>query len=66
MQKPEILICLYAYYPFANSNTNVMLPLIEKLSEKYIINIVTQNNNNRAPAYEMRDNIRIYRYKTAE
>ena len=63
MQKEPILICLYAYFPFENAITNVMLPLIEKLSRSYEVHILTQNWNGCAPEYEVDErNVIIHRY----
>lgn len=64
MSLPKILIALYAYYPFANANTNVILPLIKELSKSYEISIVSKNNNNTAPDFELLDGVCVYRYKT--
>ena len=64
MKKEPILICLYAYYPFENANTNVMLPLIDALSKEYEVHILTQNRNNSAPFDETTsDGIYVHRYK---
>ena len=61
--KSEILVCLYAYFPFANANTNVMLPLIKRFTKDYIVNILTLNNENKAAEFEAVDGINIYRFK---
>jgi hypothetical protein len=39
-----------------------MLPLIEKLCDTYHVSILTENNNNKEPNYEMGDDISVYRY----
>ncbi len=62
MKKSPILICLYAYFPFENANTNVLLPLIKKLSEKYEVHILTKNRDNTAPCHEVMDGIHVHRY----
>lgn len=64
MKKEPILICLYAYFPFENANTNVMLPLIKKLAETYEVHILAENRDNTAPYDEiMSDGIYVHRYK---
>lgn len=64
MKKEPILICLYAYYPFENANTNVMLPIIRALSEEYEVHILTENRDNTALHEEITsDGIHIHRYK---
>lgn len=64
MAKQPILICLYAYAPFANANTNVMLPLIKALNEEYEVHMLTENNDNQAPTEEvMADGVIVHRYK---
>lgn len=64
MKKEPILICLYAYYPFENANTNVMLPLIKKMTETYEVHILAENRDNTAPHDEiMADGIHVHRYK---
>ena len=64
MKKEPILICLYAYYPFENANTNVMLPIIGSLSKEYDVHILTENRDNTAPHDEITaDGIYIHRYK---
>lgn len=63
MKKKPILICLYAYYPFENANTNVMLPIINALSEEYEVHILTENRDNTAPHEEITsEGIYIHRY----
>ncbi len=63
MHKQPILICLYAYFPFENANTNVMLPLIEALTQSYEVHILTQNWDGYAPEYEVDErNVIIHRY----
>lgn len=63
MQKQPILICLYAYFPFENAITNVMLPLIEALTQSYEVHILTQNWDGFAPEYEVDErNVIIHRY----
>ena len=61
--KSEILVCLYAFTPFANANTNVMLPLIKRFTNDYIVNILTLNNENKAAEFETVDEVNIYRFK---
>ena len=64
MKKEPILICLYAYYPFENANTNVMLPIITALSKEYEVHILTENRDNTAPYEEITSKgIHIHRYK---
>ena len=62
MEKESVLICLYAYFPFENANTNVMLPLIRELSKKYRVHILTENCSGSMPACEEREGIVIHRY----
>lgn len=63
MNKLKILIALYAYYPYANANTNVIQPLIDSLSKHFDIDIVTLNRDNTARKFEIKDSLNIYRYK---
>jgi len=63
MDKPKILIALYAYYPFANANTNAMLSYIAELKKVYDVFIVTQNNTNKARRQEIIDDITVIRYR---
>ena len=64
MKKEAILICLYAYFPFENANTNVMLPLIKRLASTYEVHILTENRDNSALKYEISNSgIIIHRYR---
>lgn len=63
MNKPKILICLYAYFPFANSNTNVMLPIIKELSKIFDVSILTKNFDNSAPVAEVMEDVKVYRFQ---
>lgn len=62
MSKPKILIALYAYYPFANANTNVMLSYISELKKKYEVFVVTMNNTNKAMKEEIINDVTVVRY----
>lgn len=59
----KVLFVLYAYKPFENANTNVVLPLISEMKKQYEIHIVSLNVDNSALYSEIDENIHIYRYK---
>ena len=64
MEREKILICLYAYYPFENANTNVMMPLIKMLSKEYEVHILTRNVSGDAEETETFDgDIVVHRYR---
>lgn len=58
----RILVYLYAYKPFANANTNVMQPFIERLKQSYKVDILTARYDINAPKEECVDGITVYRY----
>lgn len=62
MKKRKILILLYAYYPYANANTNVMQPHIEKMKDIFDVTIFSQRNSKDVAKTECRDGITIVRY----
>src|SRR5660398_184483 len=55
------LIVLANYSPNPSSVANCMNPIIKKLSETYIIDIVTDRKRVDIPKYERKGNINIYR-----
>ncbi len=64
MSNKKILICLYAFYPFENANTNVMMPFIKALSDEYEVHVLTKNVSGLAPETENYDkNIVVHRYR---
>lgn len=57
----RVLIVLGNYSPNPSSVANCMTPIINKLSETYSIDIVTDRKRVDVPEYETKDNINIYR-----
>lgn len=55
------LIIMANYSPSPSSVANCMKPLIKKLSEKFIIDVVTDRKRVDIPEYERNNNINIYR-----
>lgn len=60
--KNRILLLLYVYFPYENANTNVMLPILEKLKEYYDIDILTCDIERRKLPDETIDKCRVYRF----
>lgn len=58
-----ILLLLYKYYPFEDANTNVLLPLIERIKRENKIIIVTCNVSRRERKHEVIDGVDVYRFK---
>ena len=63
--RKKVLIALYAYKPFENANTNVILPLISELEKQYEVHIASLNVNNSANYSDEYENIHVFRYKKA-
>ena len=61
-EKKRILIYLYAYAPFANANTNVMMPIINELKKHYQIDILTRDITNSAPPSEIINDVHVFRH----
>lgn len=59
----SILIYIHSYFPFEDSNTNVVLPIINKLKDSYNVEILSCNNDNKQPWKEKIDGITISRFK---
>lgn len=59
----RILIYIYAYYPFANANTNVIQPFVDELKKVYQVDILTIRYQDTAKASEFFDGVNIFRYK---
>ncbi len=55
------LIVLGNYFPNPSSVANCMNPLIDKLSDKFLIDILTDRKKIDIPEYERKKNISIYR-----
>ena len=60
----RILILLFHYYPYADSNTNVVLPLLQKCKERgYEIHLLTLDKGiKKLPEEEYRDGVYIHRF----
>lgn len=65
MNRDKILVVLYAYEPFNNANSNVMIPILSGLKAYHDIHLVTLNYDNRAPKVEEKEGITVFRYPQA-
>ena len=64
-RKKKVLVLLYAYFPYENANTNVFLPILEKLVQSdYGVDILTCDLKHHSNKYEFKNRIGIYRYHT--
>lgn len=59
----RILVSLYAYHPFANANTNIMQPLIDRLKTEHDVTVFTRRYRRDTPVEEGIDGVKVIRYK---
>lgn len=59
----KALVYIHSYYPYEDSNTNFITPLIEQLVLENEVYIVTYNVSSQFKHRDNQNNIEIYRYK---
>lgn len=64
LKKKRILLILYVFFPYENANTNVMLPILDRLNEDYEVDILTCDLEKSQPEDEIfRGKNRVYRFR---
>lgn len=58
----RILVYIYFFFPYANANTNVIMPILNKLSETHNIDVVTACDERSIPQKEQWGNYRVFRF----
>lgn len=61
--KKKLLFVIYAFKPFANANSNVAMPVINKLAQQYDVDVLTLNNDNTAKDSEVINRVTVHRYR---
>ena len=64
--KKKILVYTSFFFPWANANTNVLMPIIDYLSKYYTVDIVTEKHSKNDPSNDVYKGYKVYRYKAKE
>ena len=61
-EKKKILVYTSFFFPWANANTNVLMPIIDYLSKYYTVDIVTEKHSKNDPSNDVYKGYKVYRY----
>lgn len=64
-QTGRILIYTHSWAPFADANTNALVPLLDALHHEYRVDVLCCNVTNKEPWFEEQQNVRVYRYENS-